>query len=281
MDKTLVKLEICIKYEGDEKMYKNTFTEFKSFEELKDISIKHFNIKKEEIEIMKFAFLEDLKNKSIKVNNDNDLISCMKEIDEYHYSIKLELSLDKTIEERKQKIKKLLLNKLNKDISSFLILLKKCFCLKEELNEEIKNYITNDQNQKSLNELLNEFPNNIHLSKKEENGIVNKINDNLFYSKLVREVSENFNKKMEDIKIKQDNLKKQIQHNFDDIFELIKKNTTNIIKGKNKDINEIKIDNVEGRNNENNKKNEIKNEAETKKPMYGKNIDANIINNKK
>ena len=248
MDKTLVNLEICIKYENNENPYKNKFTEFKTFEELKNISIKHFNIQKEEeIEVMKFTSLEELENKSFIVNNDNDLISCMKEIDEYNFSINLELSIDKTILENKKKLKQLFLNKLYQEFLSSLKLLKKWLDLKKELNEKINYYIQNSKG--SLYGLLNQFPNTITLSKKENDEKINNIDDNLFCSKLVLDIREKFNKKMEEIKIKQESFQKQIQHNFDDIFDLIKKNKTNIIIDKNKDFNEIKIGKDEGKNN--------------------------------
>ena len=278
MDKTLVNLEICIKYENNENPYKSKFTEFKTFEELKNISIKHFNIQKEEeIEVMKFTSLEELENKSFIVNNDNDLISCMKEIDEYNFSINLELSIDKTILENKKKLKQLFLNKLYQEFLSSLKLLKKWLDLKKELNEKINYYIQNSQG--SLYGLLKEFPNTITLSKKENDEKINNIDDNLFCSKLVLDIREKFNKKMEEIKIKQESFQKQIQHNFDDIFDLIKKNKTNIIIDKNKDFNEIKIGKDEGKNNMDDKNQGKKNGGDTPKPMHGKIIDANIINN--
>jgi uncharacterized protein YqgV (UPF0045/DUF77 family) len=274
MDKTLVNLEICIKYENNENPYKSKFTEFKTFEELKNISIKHFNIQKEEeIEMMKFTS----ENKSFIVNNDNDLISCMKEIDEYNFSINLELSIDKTILENKKKLKQLFLNKLYQEFLSSLKLLKKWLDLKKELNEKINYYIQNSQG--SLYGLLKEFPNTITLSKKENDEKINNIDDNLFCSKLVLDIREKFNKKMEEIKIKQESFQKQIQHNFDDIFDLIKKNKTNIIIDKNKNINEIKIGKDEGKNNMDDKNQGIKYEGNTPKPMHGKIIEANIINN--
>lgn len=278
MDKTLVNLEICIKYENNENPYKNKFTEFKTFEELKNISIKHFNIQKEEeIEMMKFTSLEELENKSFIVNNDNDLISCMKEIDEYNFSINLELSIDKTILENKKKLKQLFLNKLYQEFLSSLKLLKKWLDLKKELNEKINYYIQNSQG--SLYGLLKEFPNTITLSKKENDEKINNIDDNLFCSKLVLDIREKFNKKMEEIKIKQESFQKQIQHNFDDIFDLIKKNKTNIIIDKNKDFNEIKIGKDEGKNNMDDKNQGKKNWGDTPKPMQGKIMNANIINN--
>ena len=278
MDKTLVNLEIYIKYENNENTYKSKFTEFKTFEELKNISIKHFNIQKEEeIEMMKFTSLEELENKSFIVNNDNDLISCMKEIDEYNFSINLELSIDKTILENKKKLKQLFLNKSYQEFLSSLKLLEKWLDLKKELNEKIKYYIKNSQG--SLYGLLKEFPNTITLSKKENDEKINNIDDNLFCSKLVLDIREKFNKKMEEIKIKQESFQKQIQHNFDDIFDLIKKNKTNIIIDKKKDFNEIKVDIDEGKNNMDNKIQGIKYEGDTAKPMHGKIIDANIINN--
>jgi uncharacterized protein YqgV (UPF0045/DUF77 family) len=274
MDKTLVNLEICIKYENNENPYKSKFTEFKTFEELKNISIKHFNIQKEEeIEMMKFTS----ENKSFIVNNDNDLISCMKEIDEYNFSINLELSIDKTILENKKKLKQLFLNKLYQEFLSSLKLLKKWLDLKKELNEKINYYIQNSQG--SLYGLLKEFPNTITLSKKENDEKINNIDDNLFCSKLVLDIREKFNKKMEEIKIKQESFQKQIQHNFDDIFDLIKKNKTNIIIDKNKDFNEIKIGKDEGKNNMDDKNQKKKNGGDTPKPMQGKFMDANIINN--
>ena len=279
MDKTLVNLEICIKYENNENTYKSKFTEFKTFEELKNISIKHFNIQKEEeIEMMKFTSLEELENKSFIVNNDNDLISCMKEIDEYNFSINLELSIDKTILENKKKLKQLFLNKLYQEFLSSLKLLEKWLDLKKELNEKIKYYIKNSQGF-FLYGLLKEFPNTITLSKKENDEKINNIDDNLFCSKLVLDIREKFNKKMEEIKIKQESFQKQIQHNFDDIFDLIKKNKTNIIIDKNKDFNEIKIGKDEGKNNMDDKNQEKKNGGDTPKPMHGKFMDANIINN--
>ena len=277
MDKTLVNLEICIKYGNNENPYKNKFTEFKTFEELKDISIKHFNIQEEElIDIIIFVSLEELENKSFIVKNDNDLISCMKEIDEYNYSINLELSFDKTFLESKKKIKKLFLKKLNKKFSSFFKLIKQCINLKKELHENIIYYIQNGQ--ESLYGLLNQFPNTITLSKKEKEEKNNKIDDN-FCSKLVLDIREKFNGKMEEIKIKQESFKKQVQHNFDDIFDLIKKNRTNIIIDKKKNYNEIKIVEDEGRNNMDEKNQAKIYEENTKKPMHGKIIDANIINN--
>ena len=276
MDKTLVNLEICIKYGNNENPYKNKFTEFKTFEELKDISIKHFNIQEEElIDIIIFVSLEELENKSFIVKNDNDLISCMKEIDEYNYSINLELSFDKTFLESKKKIKKLFLKKLNKKFSSFFKLIKQCINLKKELHENIIYYIQNGQ--ESLYGLLNQFPNTITLSKKEKEEKNNKIDDN-FCSKLVLDIREKFNGKMEEIKIKQESFKKQVQHNFDDIFDLIKKNRTNIINKK-KDYNEIKIGEDEGKNNMEDKSQGKIYEGYTKKPMHGKIMDANIINN--
>ena len=279
MDKTLVNLEICIKYENNENTYKSKFTEFKTFEELKNISIKHFNIQKEEeIEMMKFTSLEELENKSFIVNNDNDLISCMKEIDEYNFSINLELSIDKTILENKKKLKQLFLNKLYQEFLSSLKLLKKWLDLKKELNEKIKYYIKNSQGF-FLYGLLKEFPNTITISKKENDEKINNIDDNLFCSKLVLDIREKFNKKMEEIKIKQESFQKQIQHNFDDIFDLIKKNKTNIIIDKNKDFNEIKIGKDEGKNNMDDKNQGKKNGGDTPKPMHGKIMDANIINN--
>ena len=278
MDKTLVNLEICIKYENNENTYKSKFTDFKTFEELKNISIKHFNIQKEEeIEMMKFTSLEELENKSFIVNNDNDLISCMKEIDEYNFSINLELSIDKTISENKKKLKQLFLNKLYQEFLSLLKLLKKWLDLKKELNEKINYYVQNSKG--SLYGLLKEFPNTITLSKKENDEKINNIDDNLFCSKLVLDIREKFNKKMEEIKIKQESFQKQIQHNFDDIFDLIKKNKTNIIIDKNKNINEIKIGKDEGKNNMDDKNQGIKYEGNTPKPMHGKIIEANIINN--
>lgn len=278
MDKTLVNLEICIKYENNENTYKSKFTEFKTFEELKNISIKHFNIQKEEeIEMMKFTSLEELENKSFIVNNDNDLISCMKEINEYNFSINLELSIDKTILENKKKLKQLFLKKLYQEFLSLLKLLKKWLDLKKELNEKINYYVQNIKG--SLYGLLKEFPNTIILSKKENDEKINNIDDNLFCSKLVLDIREKFNKKMEEIKIKQERFQKQIQHNFDDIFDLIKKNKTNIIIDKKKDFNEIKVDIDEGKNNMDNKIQGIKYGGDTAKPMHGKIIDANIINN--
>ena len=278
MDKTLVNLEICIKYENNENPYKNKFTEFKTFEELKNISIKHFNIQKEEeIEMMKFTSLEELENKSFIVNNDNDLISCMKEIDEYNFSINLELSIDKTILENKKKLKQLFLNKLYQEFLSSLKLLKKWLDLKKELNEKINYYIQNSQG--SLYGLLNQFPNTITLSKKENDEKINNIDDNLFCSKLVLDIREKFNKKMEEIKIKQESFQKQIQHNFDDIFDLIKKNKTNIIIDKKKEVNQIIIGEDEGKNNMDNKNQGKKIGGDTPKPMHGKIMDANIINN--
>ena len=278
MDKTLVNLEICIKYENNENTYKSKFTEFKTFEELKNISIKHFNIQKEEeIEMMKFTSSEELENKSFIVNNDNDLISCMKEIDEYNFSINLELSIDKTILENKKKLKQLFLNKLYQEFLSSLKLLEKWLDLKKELNEKINYYIQNSQG--SLYGLLNQFPNTITLSKKENDEKINNIDDNLFCSKLVLDIREKFNKKMEEIKIKQESFQKQIQHNFDDIFDLIKKNKTNIIIDKNKEFNQIIIGEGEAKNDKDEKNQGKKIGGDTPKPMHGKIMDANIINN--
>ena len=278
MDKTLVNLEICIKYENNENPYKSKFTEFKTFEELKNISIKHFNIQKEEeIEMMKFTSLEELENKSFIVNNDNDLISCMKEIDEYNFSINLELSIDKTISENKKKLKQLFLNKLYQEFLSSLKLLKKWLDLKKELNEKINYYIQNSQG--FLYGLLKEFPNTITLSKKENDEKINNIDDNLFCSKLVLDIREKFNKKMEEIKIKQESFQKQIQHNFDDIFDLIKKNKTNIIIDKNKEFNQIIIGEGEAKNDKDEKNQGKKIGGDTPKPIHGKIGDANIINN--
>lgn len=278
MDKTLVNLEICIKYENNENPYKSKFTEFKTFEELKNISIKHFNIQKEEeIEMMKFTSLEELENKSFIVNNDNDLISCMKEIDEYNFSINLELSIDKTISENKKKLKQLFLNKLYQEFLSLLKILKKWLDLKKELNKKINYYIQNSQG--SLYGLLKEFPNTITLSKKENDEKINNIDDNLFCSKLVLDIREKFNKKMEEIKKKQESFQKQIQHNFDDIFDLIKKNKTNIIIDKKKEVNQIIIGEGEAKNDKDDKNQGKKNGGDTPKPMHGKIEDANIINN--
>ena len=275
MDKTQVNLEICIKFENNENPYKETFTEFKSFKELKDISIKYFNIQEEKIKIMKFTFLEETQNKSLPVNDDKDLISCMKEKDEYNYIINLELSLDRAIEESQDNIRELFYEILQKELIYLGILLKKWFYLKKVLNEKIKNYINNDQKQKTLFELLNEFPNNITLSKKENVDKINKINDNLFYSKRVRDISEEFDKKTSEIKTKHDSFKKEIQNKFEsfknDIIDLIKKNPKDIKYNKIRDINEIKLNKNEDKNIINNKKLEIKTGGDTKKPFHSAN----------
>ena len=276
MDKTQVNLEICIKYENNENPYKETFTEFKSFKELKDISIKYFNIQEEKIKIMKFTFLEESQNKSLPVNDDKDLISCMKEKDEYNYIINLELSLDRTIEENKKKMRKLFYKRLKKEFISLTIILKNWIYLKKVLKEKIKNYIENDKNdKKTLFELLNEFPNDITLSKKEKGDKINKINDNLFYTKRVRDISKEFDKKTSEIKAKQDNLKREIQNKFEgfknDIIDLIKKNQKDIKYNKIRDINEIKPNKKEDKNIINNKKLEIKTGGDTKKPFHSAN----------
>ena len=279
MDKTQVNLEICIKFENNENPYKETFTEFKSFKELKDISIKYFNIQEEKIKIMKFTFLEESQNKSLPVNDDKDLISCMKEKDEYNYIINLELLLDKTIEENKKKMSKLFYKKLKKEFSSLTILLKNWIYLKKVLKEKIKNYIKNDKNdkndKKTLFELLNEFPNDITLSKKEKGDKINKINDNLFYTKRVRDISKEFDKKTSEIKAKQDNLKREIQNKFEgfknDIIDLIKKNQKDIKYNKIRDKDEIKPNKKEDKNIINNKKLEIKTGGDTKKPLHSAN----------
>ena len=280
MDKTQVNLEICIKFENNANPYKETFTEFKSFKELKDISIKYFNIQEEKIKIMKFTYLKESQNKSLPVNDDKDLISCMKEKDEYNYIINLELLLDRTIEENKKKMSKLFYKKLKKEFSSLTILLKNWIYLKKILKEKIKNYIKNDKNdkndKKTLFELLNEFPNDITLSKKEKGDKINKINDNLFYTKRIRDISKEFDKKTSEIKIKQDNLKREIQNKFEgfknDIIDLIKKNQKDIKYNKIKeDINEIKPNKKEDKNIINNKKLEIKTGGDTKKPLHSAN----------
>ena len=279
MDKTQVYLEICIKYENNENPYKETFTEFKSFKELKDISIKYFNIQEEKIKIMKFTFLEESQNKSLPVNDDKDLISCMKEKDEYNYIINLELLLDRTIEENKKKMSKLFYKKLKKEFSSLTILLKNWIYLKKVLKEKIKNYIENDKNdkndKKTLFELLNEFPNDITLSKKEKGDKINKINDNLFYTKRVRDISKEFDKKTSEIKTKQDNLKREIQNKFEgfknDIIDLIKKNQKDIKYNKIRDINEIKPNKKEDKNIRNNKNQGIKTGGDTQKPWHSSN----------
>jgi hypothetical protein len=273
MDKTQVNLEICIKFENNANPYKETFTEFKSFKELKDISIKYFNIQEEKIKIMKFTFLEESQNKSLPVNDDKDLISCMKEKDEYNYIINLELLLDRTIEENKKKMSKLFYKKLKKEFSSLTILLKNWIYLKKILKEKIKNYIKNEQ--KTLFELLNEFPNDITLSEKENEDKINKINDNLFYTKRVRDISKEFDKKTSEIKTKQDNLKREIQNKFEgfknDIIDLIKKNQNDIKYNKIRDINEIKPNKNEDKNIINNKNQGIKTGGDTKKPLHSAN----------
>ena len=276
MDKTQVNLEICIKFENNANPYKETFTEFKSFKELKDISIKYFNIQEEKIKIMKFTFLEESQNKSLPVNDDKDLISCMKEKDEYNYIINLELLLDRTIEENKKKMSKLFYKKLKKEFSSLTILLKNWIYLKKVLKEKIKNYIENDKNdKKTLFELLNEFPNDITLSKKEKGDKINKINDNLFYTKRVRDISKEFDKKTSEIKTKQDNLKREIQNKFEgfknDIIDLIKKNQKDIKYNKIRDINEIKPNKKEDKNIRNNKNQGIKTGGDTQKPWHSSN----------
>jgi len=286
MDKTQVNLEICIKYENNENPYKETFTEFKSFKELKDISIKYFNIQEEKIKIMKFTFLEESQNKSLPVNDDKDLISCMKEKDEYNYIINLELSLDRTIEENKKKMRKLFYKRLKKEFISLTIILKNWIYLKKVLKEKIKNYIENDKNdkndKKTLFELLNEFPNDITLSKKEKGDKINKINDNLFYTKRVRDISKEFDKKTSEIKAKQDNLKREIQNKFEgfknDIIDLIKKNQKDIKYNKIRDINEIKPNKKEDKNIINNKNQGIKTGGDTQKPFHSANY-KNTKNN--
>ena len=279
MDKTQVNLEICIKFENNANPYKETFTEFKSFKELKDISIKYFNIQEEKIKIMKFTYLKESQNKSLPVNDDKDLISCMKEKDEYNYIINLELSLDRIIEENKKKMRKLFYKRLKKEFISLTIILKNWIYLKKILKEKIKNYIKNDKNdkndKKTLFELLNEFPNDITLSKKEKGDKINKINDNLFYTKRIRDISKEFDKKTSEIKIKQDNLKREIQNKFEgfknDIIDLIKKNQKDIKYNKIRDINEIKPNKNEDKNIINNKNQGIKTGGDTKKPLHSAN----------
>ena len=92
MDTKDVKLNIILNYDG--KKYEKRFTYQPSLEKIKNMSKQVFVIEDDIFNVTMYNN-KDKKPKSI-IKSDEDLMQLMKEIDEYHYEINLELSFDKT-----------------------------------------------------------------------------------------------------------------------------------------------------------------------------------------
>ena len=92
MDKKDVYLKIVINYEGQK--FEKTFTDFQTFEEIKDISKNEFKINDDIFNKLQIKCITEPGKESKIIKNDDDLIILMKPIDDYNYEIDLELSLD-------------------------------------------------------------------------------------------------------------------------------------------------------------------------------------------
>ena len=87
-------LNIIINYNG--KQFNKKLANRVSLEEIKILSIKYFNISNEDINFIKFTTLSSYNNKNtIYIKSDNDIYYHMKEIDEEHYEIKINLLIER------------------------------------------------------------------------------------------------------------------------------------------------------------------------------------------
>lgn len=208
MDNKEVYLTISINYDG--KTHTKKSSDFISFEDIKNISKKEFNISEEDYKYMKLSFKNDANNETIFIENDADIIFKSTEKDENNYEIKIDLTIDKNpsiqiLEEKKEEIK-------------------------EEQNENNnKNNIikaeTIDENNKNK-ELMDNKGDNINMSCNHNNKIkiLNKDNKDeknqkiakylkklaiLKYKKIINELENEINdedNKIKDVLIKKENI---------------------------------------------------------------------------
>ena len=106
MDTKDVYLNIILNYDGQK--YEQTFTDFQSLKEIKNMSKQVFEIEDDIFNVTKYNN-KDKKPKSI-IESDRYLMLLMEEIDDYNYKINLELPFDKSKtnkqwEEKKEEIK--------------------------------------------------------------------------------------------------------------------------------------------------------------------------------
>ena len=87
-------LNIIINYNG--KQFNKQLANRVSLEEIKNLSIKYYKIANEDINFIKFTTLSSYNNKNIiYIRSDNDIYYHMKEIDEEHYEIKINLLIER------------------------------------------------------------------------------------------------------------------------------------------------------------------------------------------
>ena len=220
MDKNDVYLKLILNYEG--KKYEKTFIEFQSFEKIKDISRKEFNIDDAVIKNIQYKFINEPGKEPVIIKNDNDLMLLMKEINEYNYEINLELShdkinmlkakgellkkfdnyLNKKIKEKKVKIK-LIINYLK--LVNININLKKKFLI-EQLDyeskrkelEKLTNDCLNSNNPEQIKEILNNF----------------KLKDEKSTKELLNEEKIKLNEKLKNFEKIENEIENELQNKF-------------------------------------------------------------------
>ena len=244
MEKKKVFLKIYIDYDNKNILLEET-SEFKTLEEIKAISIEKLDISEDDSEFICFFCRENNKEKKTSlVQSDTDLIKNMEEKDEYNYVINLELKIDKTIQEKREKLRKIFIKYFLKSIFFSFLLFRNYFYLEKYFKGKIRNYITNKK--QSRNEILKNFPNEITFAKKENDEKINNIYKYLFCPKPVIDIRNQFNKKMEEIKAKGEEVTKRFQdifnHSKEDISDFIKKKKDIIKNEKYKYENKSKKD---------------------------------------
>ena len=169
MDSEEVYLTVNINYNG--KSHTKKSSDLISYEEIKNISIKEFNISEEDCKYMKLICKNDKNDKNdendekMLIENDSDIIFQAKEDGDYNYKITMDLAIEKNPPEKK----------------------------KDKLQENEQNENSNENNKNSI-----DIPNN------NEDDIINKINNNN-KDKQINSNSNDDEKKENNIIIEQKN----------------------------------------------------------------------------
>jgi len=252
MDKKDVYLKIVINYEGQK--FEKTFTDFQTFEEIKDISKNEFKINDDIFNKLQYKCIIEPGKESKIIKNDDDLIILMKPIDDYNYEINLELSLDEfNILKNKGKLRKKFDNYIDKKIKQkikkekldniklFLLYSSQVIKRKNLDSEFLKIKLDYESKKKELDKLINNCQNNYEPKQFKE--ILNsfKLKDEKSVKELVTEGKNKF-KKFEQI---QGEIENELKENFSSFKREIIKIIKEKFNIKDKEYEDKYADNIE------------------------------------
>ncbi len=153
MDSEEVYLSVTINYNGKPHIIKSS--DLISYEEIKDISKKEFNISEEDCKYMKLICKNDKKDKNdendendvkMLIENDSDIIFKAEEDGEYNYKITVDLAIEKNPPEKEKD--KLQENEQNEN------------SIPNKTEENIDNIQINNEKMDNKDDIINEINNN-------------------------------------------------------------------------------------------------------------------------